>query len=115
MVLLLAAGMSAGMTVTSFADWEWHDADGDGQEACYYFMEDGNLQKSTWLSEQYWVNENGLWTENGVVQIRQGKVYDMDAVIKEIRSLYADINNKEGQYRVQKGYSDEYQYYVNEK
>ena len=115
MALLLAAGMSAGMSVTSFADWEWHDADGDGQEACYYFLEDGSLLKNTRIKDQYRVNENGLWTENGIVQTRQGQVYDMDAVIKEIRGLYADINSKEGQYRVQKGYSDEYQYYVNEK
>lgn len=88
-------------TANIFAQWEWIDANGDGREGCYYFVDEGSgyLLENTTTPDGYQVNENGLWIENGIVQTRAGKTYDMDAAIDEIRELYSYINKNKDGYR----------------
>ncbi len=50
--------------------WAWIDGNGDGVQECYYFDADGFLLVDSPTPDGYWVNEDGAWVENGVVQTR---------------------------------------------
>ncbi len=50
--------------------WQWLDGNGDGVAECYAFDENGWMYAGTRTPDGYQVNENGAWTENGEVQIR---------------------------------------------
>ncbi len=47
-------------------DWFWIDGDGDGLGECYRFDENGWMYASTTV-DNYTVDANGAWVENGVV------------------------------------------------
>ena len=53
--------------------WQWIES-ADKKERCYYMGEDntteGVLYTNTIISGKYTVNENGVWTVNGIEQIR---------------------------------------------
>ena len=53
--------------------WQWIES-ADKKERCYYMGEDntteGILYTNTIISGKYTVNENGVWTLNGIEQIR---------------------------------------------
>ncbi len=56
----------------SFAasEWQWLDGNSDGTAECYYFDGSGYLVTGTTTPDGCTVNEQGAWTENGVVRTR---------------------------------------------
>ena len=48
--------------------WKWIDADNDGFAECYYFGADGYMLYSAVTPDGYYVNEDGAWVMDGVVQ-----------------------------------------------
>ena len=87
--VLLAAAMTVGSAMTSFAGWQsdangwwwqnedgsypsntwqWIDGNGDGVAESYYFGPDGYMYANATTPDGYTVNADGAWTVNGVVQ-----------------------------------------------
>lgn len=62
----------AGIYVTS--NWEWIDANNDGNKECFYFNELGYLLTNTITPDGYTVNANGEWVINNVVQHKASNV-----------------------------------------
>lgn len=50
--------------------WQWIDSDGDGLAECYYFDTNGYMLASTTTPDGNQVNENGAWTELGLVRTK---------------------------------------------
>ena len=50
--------------------WQWIDANGDGLAECYYFDSNGYLLTTSTTPDEFFVNENGAWTVNNVVQTK---------------------------------------------
>ncbi len=91
-LILIAAALSAEMSMTAFAGqwqknetgwrwqeddgnypantWMWIDGNNDGMAECYYFDGDGYLLVNGVSPDGCRVNGNGAWTENDVVKIR---------------------------------------------
>lgn len=89
-MVVMAAAMTAAMGMTAFAGqwnqdsagWYWQDDDGshptdtwrwldgnqDGTAECYYFGSNGYMYVSTVTPDNYEVNSEGQWVENGVVK-----------------------------------------------
>lgn len=88
-VAVIAAAMTVGSAMTSFAGWQsdangwwwqnedgsypsngwqWIDGNGDGVSESYYFGPDGYMYANTTTPDGYTVNVDGAWTVNGVVQ-----------------------------------------------
>ena len=88
----LAAAISLGSAMTSFAGWQsdangywwqnddgtyptntwqWLDGNGDGVAECYYFDGNGYMLANTTTPDGYQVNIDGAWTVNGVVQTQR--------------------------------------------
>lgn len=51
--------------------WKWLDGNNDNIAECYYFDSVGYMLANTTTPDGYTVNENGAWTIEGTVQIRQ--------------------------------------------
>ena len=51
-------------------EWSWIDGNMDGIAECYYFDEQGWLMTSTITPDGYYVNSDGAWIENNIVQIK---------------------------------------------
>lgn len=87
--MLMAAAMTVGSAMTSFAGWQsdangwwwqnedgsypsntwqWIGGNGDGVAECYYFDGNGYMLANTTTPDGYQVNADGAWTVNGVVQ-----------------------------------------------
>ena len=87
--MLMAAAMTVGSAMTSFAGWQsdangwwwqnedgsypsntwqWIDGNGDGVSESYYFGPDGYMLTNTTTPDGYQVNADGAWAVNGVVQ-----------------------------------------------
>ena len=49
--------------------WRWIKSK-DGKERCYYLNNDGSLAINTTIDGKYVVNNNGVWTIDGVEQLR---------------------------------------------
>ena len=47
----------------------WLDGNDDGIAECYCFDWEGYLYMNGWTPDGYYVNSDGAWTVNGVVQI----------------------------------------------
>ena len=91
-VLGMVMGMSLSMSLLSYAgewkednigkwyqnddgtypisQWKWIEFNNGGLEVCYYFNENGYLVVNTTTPDNYTVNENGMWIENGVIVTR---------------------------------------------
>ncbi|WP_243125469.1 cyclophilin-like fold protein [Clostridium transplantifaecale] len=50
------------------AGWFWLDGNGDGIAECYYFDPNGWMLSNTVTPDGYQVNEDGAWTESGIVR-----------------------------------------------
>ena len=62
---------TASITVTALAgSWAWIDTNGDGLAACYYFTDEGTLQRGGTTPDGFTVDETGAWTVNGILQER---------------------------------------------
>ncbi len=48
--------------------WQWIDGNGDGYGECYFFGIDGYMLENQQTDDGYWVNQDGMWVENGAVQ-----------------------------------------------
>ena len=48
--------------------WQWLDGNKDGIAECYYFGARGYMLANTKTPDGFWVDHEGAWTENGVVQ-----------------------------------------------
>jgi hypothetical protein len=48
--------------------WAWIDGDDDGVSECYYFGANGYMLSNSVTPDGYYVNQNGAWVLNGVVQ-----------------------------------------------
>jgi len=51
--------------------WQWCDGNRDGLSECYYFDADGHCLTDTVTPDGYTVNQDGAWTENGIVRTRR--------------------------------------------
>lgn len=91
-VLSMSIAMASSMSMTSFAGqwqqdtigwwyqnddgsyfnngWQWIDSDGDGLAECYYFDANGYMLANTTTPDENQVNENGAWTELGLVRTK---------------------------------------------
>lgn len=79
-ILTIAAALvSMAATPIYAAGWQWMDYNHDNVSECYYVQDDGSVLTSTTTPDGYVVNENGAWTENGVVQTRQETVVTQSA------------------------------------
>lgn len=88
-VAVIAAAMTVGSAMTSFAGWQsdangwwwqnedgsypsngwqWIDGNGDGVSESYYFGPDGYMYANATTPDGYTVNADGAWIVNGVVQ-----------------------------------------------
>ncbi len=50
--------------------WEWVDGNGDGIAECYYFDRYGYCFMNSFTPDGYWVDANGAWVVNGIVQTK---------------------------------------------
>ena len=50
--------------------WHWIDGDGNGTAECYYFDGNGWLYTNTTTPDNYQVNADGAWVENGTVKTK---------------------------------------------
>ena len=50
--------------------WKWIEFNNGGLELCYYFNESGYLVVNATTPDNYIVNENGAWIENGLIMTR---------------------------------------------
>jgi len=48
--------------------WHWIDGNNDGTAECYYFNEYGYCVPWAATPDGYWLDGNGAWVVNGVVQ-----------------------------------------------
>lgn len=91
-VLSMSIAMAISMSMTAFAGqwqqdtagwwyqnddgsyfnngWQWIDSDGDGLAECYYFDTNGYMLANTTTPDGNQVNENGAWTELGLVRTK---------------------------------------------
>lgn len=51
-------------------DWFWLDGNGDGISECYYFNDSGWMLADAMTPDGYFVNKDGAWTVQNVVQTR---------------------------------------------
>lgn len=52
------------------SQWKWIEFNNGGLELCYYFNESGYLVVNATTPDNYTVNENGAWIENGLIMTR---------------------------------------------
>lgn len=52
------------------SNWKWIDGNKDGVAECYYFGKDGYMVESGKTPGGYTVDQNGAWTKNGAVQVK---------------------------------------------
>ena len=52
-------------------EWLWLDGNGDGFAECYYFDSSGYMYSGETTPDGYWVNDQGAWTENDVIQYQK--------------------------------------------
>lgn len=50
--------------------WYWIDGNNDGVAECYFFDQNGYMMRNAHSGDGFWVNENGAWTVDGVVQTK---------------------------------------------
>ncbi len=50
--------------------WQWIDGNNDGIAECYHFNQDGYLDVGTFIEDDYWVNDDGQWEKDGIVQTK---------------------------------------------
>lgn len=55
------------------SQWVWLDGNNDGVYECYYFNQGGYLLTNTHTPDGYYVDANGAWVADGVVQTRGQK------------------------------------------
>lgn len=67
--------------------WQWIDGNQDGTAECYYFDSQGWMAAGTETPDGYQVNEDGAWTENGVVQTRPAEIQTADVAAENTSSL----------------------------
>ncbi|MDO4961536.1 MAG: hypothetical protein Q4E57_06760 [Eubacteriales bacterium] len=51
------------------SNWVWIDGNGDNVAECYYFYDNCYMAENTYVGN-YYVNQEGKWTVNGVVQTK---------------------------------------------
>ena len=52
--------------------WQWCDGNKDGISECYYFTNLGYCVQNATVENAYYVNKDGAWAINNVVQLRKG-------------------------------------------
>ncbi|MDO4961708.1 MAG: hypothetical protein Q4E57_07650 [Eubacteriales bacterium] len=84
--------------------WVWIDANNDSDYECYYFGPDGYMYKDRYVTNTDYVNADGMWTVNGIVQTRKiGGMSTPDySNLKWItgtdqHNFYLKLNNLSGQ------------------
>ena len=55
------------------SQWVWLDGNNDGVYECYYFNQGGYLLTNTHTPDGYYVDANGAWVADGVVQAKGQK------------------------------------------
>ena len=66
--------------------WLWIDGNNDNIVECYYFDNNGYMLANTTTPDGYYVNADGQWTVNGVVQNREFK--------GDLGDIHPDANTK---------------------
>lgn len=54
-------------------EWKWLDGNGDGTAECYYFNPSGYCVMNAVTPDGYFVNADGAWIVNGVVQTQKNQ------------------------------------------
>ena len=52
--------------------WQWCDGNNDGISECYYFTNLGYCVQDATVENAYYVNKDGAWTVENVVQLKKG-------------------------------------------
>ncbi|WP_051671396.1 hypothetical protein [Oribacterium sp. P6A1] len=60
--------------------WSWIDGNNDGIAECYYFDEYGDCLRSTTTPDGYYVNSDGAWVYNGILQTKNVQVENTDTI-----------------------------------
>ncbi|MBE6005248.1 MAG: hypothetical protein E7232_14440 [Lachnospiraceae bacterium] len=60
--------------------WSWIDGNNDGIAECYYFDEYGDCLRSTTTPDGYYVNSDGAWVYNGILQTKHVQVENSDTI-----------------------------------
>ena len=113
--MLMAAAMTVGSAMTSFAGWQsdangwwwqnedgsypsntwqWIDGNGDGISESYYFGPDGYMYANATTPDGYQVNADGAWTVNGVVQTQTDQTPNNEAMGTYSGYINSDILNQ---------------------
>ncbi|MDO4961667.1 MAG: hypothetical protein Q4E57_07435 [Eubacteriales bacterium] len=80
--------------------WQWIDGNGDGYAECYCFSPEGYMYRNCYVDNEY-VNADGAWTVNGVIQrtatggtVNDG--YNIETSSATTRTVYVELYNYTG-------------------
>ena len=74
--------------------WKWIDSDKDGMAECYYFDDNGILVTNVTTPDGRTVNENGAWTDDGIVRLRAANPSTALEMKKKGSLLYQEADTK---------------------
>lgn len=74
--------------------WKWIDSDKDGMAECYYFDDNGILVTNAMTPDGRTVNENGAWTDDGIIRLRASNPSTDLEMKKEGALLYQEADKK---------------------
>lgn len=77
--------------------WKWIDSNGDGMAKCYYFDENGYLLTGTVTPDGYTVDENGAWTDSGIIRQRAANPFAARTVNQKGLELYQSADQMSSQ------------------
>lgn len=91
------------------SQWKWIEFNNGGLELCYYFNESGYLVVNATTPDNYTVNENGAWIENGLIMTRPvGSGEQISNTINEqtTRQDMEEIQNDINDYTYKQSYEE---------
>lgn len=74
--------------------WKWIDSNEDGMAECYYFDENGYLLTETVTPDGYNVNENGTWTDQGIIRQKAVNPFAARTMKQKGFELYQEADQK---------------------
>ncbi|MDK2965421.1 hypothetical protein [Lacrimispora sp.] len=74
--------------------WKWIDSDKDGMAEYYYFDDNGFLVTNAKTPDGRTVNENGAWTDDGIIRLRAANPSTALEMKKKGELLYHEADKK---------------------
>ena len=91
------------------SQWKWIEFNNGGLELCYYFNESGYLVVNATTPDNYIVNENGAWIENGLIMTRpvgSGEQIPNTTNEQTTRQDMEDLQNSVDDYTYKQAYEE---------